>query len=321
MNTKQKLAYIAIGGLLVATGMIISPLNAQKEKFGEIECTKLSVADEDGTPRVVLVAGDYYDPSTDENAAILIYAADFYRTVSVRSTGKEGERSNRAELEAIGGIVGVNIDGNNGDASVMISSDEFGGRVNIQNNEGEMVGLFGANPDGGSVTIINNDQRTVGKFQASSAGGICNVRGNDGESMAFLSITERGGGLVAVLDKDGDYLAGLGTAELGGFVEARGKDGKSNAKLFIIEQGGGAGVNGKDQKSSVLLGTDELGGWISIRGKGKDEKPMAVLMIDEHGGKLSTRGNGDSKASAIMGINTFGDGTVSRYDKNGYLLK
>ncbi len=43
MNTKQKLAYIAIGGLLVATGMIISPLNAQKDKFGEIECESLKV--------------------------------------------------------------------------------------------------------------------------------------------------------------------------------------------------------------------------------------------------------------------------------------
>ena len=43
MNTKQKLAYIAIGGLLVATGMIISPLNAQKDKFGDIECGSLKV--------------------------------------------------------------------------------------------------------------------------------------------------------------------------------------------------------------------------------------------------------------------------------------
>lgn len=43
MNTKQKLAYIAIGGLLVTTGMIISPLNAQKDKFGEIECESLKV--------------------------------------------------------------------------------------------------------------------------------------------------------------------------------------------------------------------------------------------------------------------------------------
>ena len=43
MNTKQKLAYIAIGGLLVATGMIISPLNAQKDKFGDIECESLKV--------------------------------------------------------------------------------------------------------------------------------------------------------------------------------------------------------------------------------------------------------------------------------------
>ena len=54
MNTKQKLAYIAIGGLLVATGMIISPLNAQKDKFGEIECTKLTVVGDKGIPLIEL---------------------------------------------------------------------------------------------------------------------------------------------------------------------------------------------------------------------------------------------------------------------------
>ena len=43
MNTKQKLAYIAVGGLLVAAGMIISPLNPQKDKIGDIECTGLTV--------------------------------------------------------------------------------------------------------------------------------------------------------------------------------------------------------------------------------------------------------------------------------------
>lgn len=48
MNTKQKLVYIAIGGLLVATGMIISPLNAQNEKFGDIECDSLRIFNKKG---------------------------------------------------------------------------------------------------------------------------------------------------------------------------------------------------------------------------------------------------------------------------------
>ena len=52
MNTKQKLAYIAIGGVLVVTGMIISPLNSQKDKFGEIECTMLTVVDAAGRSMV-----------------------------------------------------------------------------------------------------------------------------------------------------------------------------------------------------------------------------------------------------------------------------
>ena len=60
MNTKQKLAYIAIGGLLVATGMTISPLNAKHDKFGDIECTKLTVRGPDGQQRVKITADELH---------------------------------------------------------------------------------------------------------------------------------------------------------------------------------------------------------------------------------------------------------------------
>ena len=49
MNTKQKLQYIVVGGVIGVLGMLIgmtvSPLSAQRDKFGEIECTKLTVVD------------------------------------------------------------------------------------------------------------------------------------------------------------------------------------------------------------------------------------------------------------------------------------
>ena len=54
MHVLKKVAYIAFGGLLVATGMIISPLNAQKDKFGDIECTSLKVVTPEGTTRILL---------------------------------------------------------------------------------------------------------------------------------------------------------------------------------------------------------------------------------------------------------------------------
>ena len=57
MNTKRKLVYIAIGGLLVATGMIISPLNAQKDKFGDIECKSLKIGL--GEDRYIHITGSF----------------------------------------------------------------------------------------------------------------------------------------------------------------------------------------------------------------------------------------------------------------------
>ena len=42
MNTREKFKYMAFGGALVFLGMLgamMSPLTAEKDKFGEIECT------------------------------------------------------------------------------------------------------------------------------------------------------------------------------------------------------------------------------------------------------------------------------------------
>lgn len=50
---------------------------------------------------------------------------------------------------------------------------------------------------------------------------------------------------------------------------------------------------------------------------GKDGKSAAALRIGELGGKVGVTGKGEGKAA--MGINVYGNGAVSTYDKNGYL--
>ena len=57
MNTREKFRYMAFGGALVFLGMVgamMSPLTAERDKFGEIECTRLTVVDADGKMRVLL---------------------------------------------------------------------------------------------------------------------------------------------------------------------------------------------------------------------------------------------------------------------------
>ena len=60
-NWKVKLAYAGFGCLFgsicTIMGMLASPVTAQWDKFGIIECSVLRVVDEDGNPGVVLSAG------------------------------------------------------------------------------------------------------------------------------------------------------------------------------------------------------------------------------------------------------------------------
>ena len=62
MNTREKFRYMAFGGALVFLGMVgamMSPLTAEKDKFGEIECRRLTVVDADGKMGVLLTTTEH----------------------------------------------------------------------------------------------------------------------------------------------------------------------------------------------------------------------------------------------------------------------
>ena len=44
----------------------------------------------------------------------------------------------------------------------------------------------------------------------------------------------------------------------------------------------------------------------------------AEISLDKYGGKVALTGRGDSKGKVIMGVNEYGNGAVSTWDKNGY---
>lgn len=56
---------------------------------------------------------------------------------------------------------------------------------------------------------------------------------------------------------------------------------------------------------------------LELAAYGKDAASVAGLRGGEHGGKVGVTGTGERKAA--MGINVYGNGVVSTYDKNGNL--
>ena len=97
---------------------------------------------------------------------------------------------------------------------------------------------------------------------------------------------------LAIVDADGDAQVIIGKSEYGGVVAVNGKDRESTASLTIHEHGGQVAVAGKDGKMYGALAIIEHGGYIQVYGKGE--------------------------GAAAMGINEYGNGAVSTWDKNGY---
>ena len=194
MNIKQKLAYIAIGGVLVAAGMIISPLNAQKDKFGEIECTRLAVVDAKGKERIVLstnIMDGIVGRSFDENRRVRIIG-DENHGGGISAYSKEGE-------------VHAWLTSTNDKGSVVVFSEDRLSAVNLSTDE-----------DGGFVHAWGKDGQSA-SLRISGHGGEISLT-SDHIPRAVLSVDDHGG-FFAGYDRFGKMRARLGLDDHGGHVQ------------------------------------------------------------------------------------------------------
>ena len=134
MNTREKFRYMAFGGALVFLGMVgamMSPLTAEKDKFGEIECTRLTVVDADGKMGVLL--------TTTEHGG------------SVLTPGKDGKSVASLGVDEHGGS--VSAFGKDGQSAVMLGVDEHGGGVSAFGKDGQLAAMLAAKEHGGHVHV------------------------------------------------------------------------------------------------------------------------------------------------------------------------
>ena len=67
------------------------------------------------------------------------------------------------------------------------------------------------------------------------------------------------------------------------------------------------------------MGIKEHGGGVAVAGK--DGEGSALMSLNENGGYVGVFGKGSDTTSAKMGVNEYGNGAVSTWDKNGYRLQ
>ena len=171
--------------------------------------------------------------------------------------------------------------------------------------------------DAGYIRIIGLDGLSrvhiVGNSTELFGGPYVTVYDDKENPVTKLGVNENGG-LVGVSDKGGEYRASLGVDEHGGSVNVWHKDGKLKGFLSVDNDGGLVSVRSNDGKSTSALGLGKHGGYLLV--SGNDGAVKVWLRVTEHGGYVEVTGKAEGRA--VMGMNEYGNGAVSTWDKNGY---
>ena len=336
MNSKHYLVISGIvGGVIgsLLTALLVSPVTAQRDKFGEIECRKLTVVNVEGMPMVELSEelslgginqGKVVVNSRENDASVELSACAYYGG-EVKLSGQNGTAAVRLYADRYGG--NLSLKDKNGDEGVSMSAAADDANVVV----GREIVLFynkqddaplraavklSADEYGGSVVIRDVEGKSWTELGTDEHGGSVIVWGKDQISRATLGVGEHGG-RVNAFDKDGKTRTGINITEHGSFVITRDKEGKSSAMLNVDEQSGGVIAYGKDRKSSVSIGA---GDGLRFGAAGTDGKPKVTIGVSKQGdGIIGVAGN--SEGAVILSIDDYGNGVVETYDKNGYRQK
>ncbi len=191
MNTKQKLSYMVVGGIIGVVGMVIGmsvlSVSAARDNFGDIECTSLRVVDKDRRSVVEISA--------------------FGHGGIVRVRGHDGMTRAALSVGANGGVVAVSDNDGMPRASLYVRKNGQGGGIAVVGRDGKTKAGLNEAEHGGVVAVYDSNDEVRAGLYVKAHGGVVTVHGNEGNSgAAVLHVNEYGNGVLSLWDKRGYRL-------------------------------------------------------------------------------------------------------------------
>ena len=193
MKLRNKLSYIALGGLLMLIGMLASnvfmpSLFAKPEYIHEIFCDRLTVVD----------GGNL---TLEGGGSIMLRDGGGIFVLGEKELPVPTRRAALGVDEHGNGVVGV-FDGIL--PKVLLTVGEDGsGNVRVWGVDGQQKVLIGAAEHGGLVGVLGKNERSAtAMLSVTEHGGRVSV-GGKGEGQAVMRINEYGNGAVSTWDKNG----------------------------------------------------------------------------------------------------------------------
>ena len=242
MKVKDRFGYMVLGGVIVALALIVtsygSRLSAQKDVFGEITCTGLTVLDPDGRQVIRLMVDDLGGliGVLGKNGVLASAMGSDKDGGRVEVFGKDEKPRAFLDVDEHGGMVAAV--GNNEKQSVGMYIAELGGLVEVNGKDESKINLsfneYGGNVavigHGGLVGILGKDMSPKAVMGAGDYGGRINVMGSKGfYPQAIVDVGEQMA-QIKVVGQDGNTAAGMLISESDSLVLTR-KDGVTTGHL------------------------------------------------------------------------------------------
>lgn len=336
MQLKQKLAYMVVGGLLVAMGqmlnVVLPMVGAQEQSGGEsqgdvsfdtVTCNRLVVTDDKGEERIV--AGKFPEDKgvKDKKGEPRI------ETYELRTTGEYGRCSMKPTSLGLYNLAGkcqvdvslrwgefptVALSDSDGTRNVRLQESGGSGHLTLEGHGG-MISMLGGGSlshilveNGVDSTTLRSGSLRLSKDDETQAT-TGEVDGVPSLRAVELSVEENGGKIIV---RGGEKIAIMDVNEHGGRVHVSGK--VSAYTSMSLNQLGGVVIAGGDGGSVGFI-VSEQGGVVIADGEGGH----AELGVNQYGGRVGVFGKGSSDTTrAVIGVNEYGNGAVSTWDKNGY---
>ena len=156
-----KLVYAGFGGLLMFIGMVFSPVSVFRDRFGDIECSSLTVVDNDERIALSIDAGEFggrlYAYGKDGKSAVYIAAREPGGTVY--TSGNDGKSG--VYLGFINGRGAVVTQDENEKPVTQLYATDYGGAVTILGKDLQSQGTLGVNQDGAYLKVKENDYVSI----------------------------------------------------------------------------------------------------------------------------------------------------------------
>lgn len=288
MQFKQKLAYMALGGLLVFMGQLLPNLTggtatAQKSKetveFDTIKVRRIEIADNASEAKITIGVEQGKPIIELKNKTTM--SLPNIRTMDGRQIDFSTVGESHATLSS-GALTMTSI--------IDLTTDEKTDRTLYSARISDLTGI--------SLHCIgNNGQGSVILQPGKDEGYIMTIEGDNknGIEMSY----GRAGGYVVVKQK-GNNLVQIGVPK-----------GSSNGLVSVRDI---------ESKGAVNITVDEHGGVVLVTGQG-DETKAAQMAVDEYGGVVLVTGKGSTKSRAVMSVNEYGNGAIGLWDKRSYRIK